>query len=275
MKMKNKLVQCTQFILILWVALALTGCGPAQLLLDTPTAEPSPTATATQTPNPTATLPPTSTATPTSSPTVTLTPTSLPTQTPTVPPSPTATPDPALIANFDGGVKGWQVAPNGKDGWSKDETGISVMASQEKGLEAGALGADFNFANTGSQYPRATYYLKFDKYQDWTKYQELWFEAKFIPQDAGDIKATIVMRTGSKSCFNELGDFQAVGSIWTTVKFKLHENKYKNCMTNSGYQSPLLDGNMIETFEIVIIPNGNNKFAGAVLIDNVHLVSQP
>lgn len=91
--------------------LALTSCGPGQLLGPKPTVTPSPTATSTPTLAPTSTLTPTSTFTPTATATPTFTPTSTSTATatatrpatPTAPPSPspTATPQPQAIVTGD------------------------------------------------------------------------------------------------------------------------------------------------------------------------------
>ena len=76
------------FSLVLLITLAVSGCGPGQLL--------GPTIT----PSPTATLTPTLTPTPTSTPT--LTPTATPTSTPTLTPTPTFTPTPTLSPTATG-----------------------------------------------------------------------------------------------------------------------------------------------------------------------------
>lgn len=79
------------------VSLALTSCGPGQLLGPKPTVTPTPTVTSTVTPTPTPTS--TSTATPTSTSTKTVTPTR--TLTPTPRPTHTPTPDLTATAGVD------------------------------------------------------------------------------------------------------------------------------------------------------------------------------
>jgi hypothetical protein len=211
------------------------------------------------TPTPTKTPPPTSTASP-------------------IPPStssPTPTPVIHSFADFENGGQPWLAVTPRPTLFGLNEMAMSATVSGE------ALQGYFNFAKTPVDWPRATFITYTDRFEDWTSFDELQFDAVALPPIQGNIKATINVRTGGDDCFNEYGNFLTVGQrLTTTLVFKLREAKYKTCKNPDDYRYPLHDPDQVIGLAIVVIPDPANprfdaRFDGAISIDNVRLVQTP
>ena len=216
-------------------------------------------------------LPPTPTPTLTPTPAPTEAPTALPTDTPTVMPAhtPTATPCPSFPFDFDDGVQGWEAAVWSEgSAWDKYETALSVDPDSKR------LRGNFDFGRTMADSPRATFYVRLPcGYEDWTSVVELRFDAKIAPETEGDVKATVVVKTGDHCCYNEHGLFQPVTREWTSLSFPLDESRYNNCEDPDGYDGSLIGRDQVVELHLVFLPQPDyDRFAGAVLIDNVRLV---
>jgi hypothetical protein len=206
-------------------------------------------------------------------PSVTPEPTNTPAPTATNTPVPTPTPVTQVIADFKNGNPGWIAITSGTPGYERNETAISVTVS------AGALQGNFNFGKTRERWPRGTFFYKFaDKPQDWSSFDELQFDAIALPPIQGGVKATIVVRTGAQSCFNEDGGdaFQYISPISiTTMSFNLHGSTYKTCNDLGAYKYSLLNPDKVTGLEIVVIPDSDRStIAGLIQIDNVRLVKK-
>jgi len=182
----------------------------------------------------------------------------------------------SVLYDFDDGIQGWRAA-HLEDSWPDNETAISVAESREAGHDTGALWGSFDFGKTTANFPRATYYHSFPATpKDWTSAVELRFDARFLPTTDGTIKATFVVKTGDQFCYNEHSDFQFVEQEWTSLAFPLKSNRYNSCDDPDGYDASLIGGNQVVEFALVFIPSpDNDRFAGAVLIDNVRLIERP
>ena len=176
-----------------------------------------------------------------------------------------------VIADFNNGLQGWEPLKGYED------AALEIKPSDEAGYDAGALWGEFDFAGTQAQWPRATFYLTLPSGpEDWTSVEEVQFDARVLPETKGDIKATIVLQTGEKSCFNEHGEFQTVGQEWTVLKFRLDVKRYKNCNDPDNYNAALITRNQIIELALVFTPSPDDaRLAGTLLIDNVRVVGQP
>jgi len=217
--------------------------------------------------------PPTPTPTLAPTPTPTETPTAVPTDAPTVMPThtPTATPCPSFPFDFDDGVQGWEAAVySASSFWPENETAISALYDSER------LRGDFDFGRTTADSPRATFYVRFPcGHEDWTSVVELRFDAIIAPETEGDIKATVVVKTGDDLCYNEHGLFQFVRREWTSLAFPLNVNRYHHGGDSDAYDGSLIGRDQVVELHLVFIPSPDDaRFAGAVLIDNVRLVEQ-
>jgi hypothetical protein len=216
------------------------------------------------------------------------TPTTTPTHTPTLPTLPiptstlqsvisatsTETPIVYVIANFPNGIGSWRPALAGKAGWSLNEAATDAKASTNvAGQQPGALYGKFDYGISTIPSPRATYFVEFPA-TDWTSYRELHVRAKFLPQSGTDVvKATVIVFTGSRFCFNEHGWFQVLGTQWTDLVYPLKLSRYKTCTNIAEYTAPPIDIEQVVRLGIVFIPDPDTaKFSGEILIDGVQLV---
>ena len=228
----------------------------------------TPTPTAIDTVEPTSTLSPTVASIPTSTPTSTSTPT--PTSSPTGTPTPTSTPNGILIDDFELGIDNWYAAQRSTDGWGPNEVAMNVFQSPDAAAGSGALKCDFDFGLTDDPNPKATCFRVNLPIQDWGQYSSLQFKAKSLVDLSTNIRVFIALATREDSCWNELGDFQALSSDYQTLSFNLDRALYKTCNDFQGYDEPLLGKGQVVRLHLIF--TAEHQPSGVVLIDDIWLL---
>jgi hypothetical protein len=194
------------------------------------------------------------------------------TPTPTLTPTPSATPTPhgILLDDFEDDIDGWYAARAGTNGWKENEVAVNVFLNSDAAGGSGALRCDFEFERTEAYDPRATCFFVELPVQDWTKYNALQFKAKSLIEAGYNLRVFIALATGDEACWNELGDFQMIGSEYQTLTFNLDRALYKTCQSEREYDQVLWGKGHVVRLHLIF--TAEHKPSGAVLVDEIWLV---
>jgi DNA-binding CsgD family transcriptional regulator len=173
-----------------------------------------------------------------------------------------------LIDDFEENIDEWFAA---RDDWGPNEVALNVHQSSDAAVGEGALQCDFNFNLTDDYDPRATCFRVNLPIQDWTPYGTLQFQAKSLVDPSSNIRVFVALATGIDSCWNELGDFQKLGTEYQTFSFELDQPLYKNCIDFGNYEKMLIGKAEVVRFHLIF--TAEHKPSGAVLVDNIRLLN--
>jgi hypothetical protein len=172
-----------------------------------------------------------------------------------------------LIADFEGSLDGWYAAL--KD-FGPREVALAVHPSADAAVDNGALQCDFDFNLTNLYDPKATCFLVNLPIADWSEYNYLQFQAKSLVDMSSNIRVFIALATRKDSCWNELGNFQRLGTDYQTFRFNLNATLYKTCENFKQYDQALLGKTNVQRLYLIFTAEHNPS--GAVLIDDIWLI---
>jgi hypothetical protein len=181
------------------------------------------------------------------------------------------------LYTYQKGIEGWQNEPSG-DGRQVATTVILQPVQLFQNSAEMRLEFDFGRASpavsqSGTDEPRATFFVDNLEYKDWTQYPVLAFDA--MNPTARSLKMNISLFVGD--CWYELGEWHNLTQEWQTYEFDLEQTKYKTCKNPGEYDQSFPPLGNVRRLDLII---GTNEFHtawptihGSVLIDNVRLIA--
>jgi hypothetical protein len=161
---------------------------------------------------------------------------------------------------FDQGPQSWKPLSNPGD----------AAMETEWDLNAKALRAEYNFAQTAPDNPdpRATFY--YDNFNDtWSGYRTFNLDATNPDPEHLEITFSVDI----EGCFHEFGVYRNLSpGERTTVSLNFTQPEFKTCQSPGEFDQPLDTTQRIERLYLIIGTNESPAdFDGAILIDNIRL----
>jgi hypothetical protein len=162
----------------------------------------------------------------------------------------------------------------GRQSWDPLSSPADAAMSTEWDLNAKALRAEYNFAQTAPGDPdsRATFY--YDNFNDtWAGYKTFQLDVTNPNQESLEMSFSVDIVVDDQRCFHEFGLYRnLLPGERITVSFDFTKPMFKICTFPGSFSQPLDPTQMINRVYLIVGTNESAAaFKGTILIDNILL----